>query len=279
MSLKAPADRESNQLRLSKETIPEHEVPIAMKALNKDIRFTQVEKYYADPVIYGQHIALVSFVPAKGAKPDKDNIYGMMKVRGVFASEQEANDRAEFIIKNVDSYNEIFHTYVGRPFPITNSDMYSNEIETIDIRQKTTDIISNDILAKKKNEKQEIEQMKEREKALLEESKKAQQDSPLDEFEQYITQQVKRAQLIWTYKETLSKLKQMKESIKKSSEILEEMDKEHPDFMLKYKDKYYQARKEANLKDEDENSFLKYLGKDLEASILNDIETEVQQSD
>lgn len=272
MSLVSPADRESNHLRLSKETIPDNEVPIAMKALNRDIRFTQVEKYYADPTIYGQNIALVSFIPAKGAKPDKDNIYGMMKIRGVFASEQEANDRAEYIIKNVDSYNEIFHTYVGRPFPITNSDVYSNEIQTIDIKQKTTDVISNDILTKKKNEKQEIEQMKQREKALLEESKKAQEDSPLDEFEQYITQQVKRAQLIWTYKETISKLKQMKESIHKSSSLIKEMEGENPDYLEKYKDRYYQARKEANLKDEDENSFLKYLGKDLEDSILSDLQ-------
>lgn len=274
MSLVAPADRVSNQLKLSKETIPENEVPLAVQTLNKDIRFTQVERYYADPSIYGQNIALVSFIPARGAKPDKDNIYGMMKVRGVFASEQEANDRAEYIIKNVDSYNEIFHTHVGRPFPITTSDIYSNEIQTIDIKQKTTDVICNDILSKKKNEKQEIEQMKEREKTLLEESKKAQEDSPLDEFEQYITQQVKRAQLIWTYKETFTKIKQMKESILKSSSIIKDMEEENPDFLTKYKDRYYQARKEANLKDEDENSFLKYLGKDLEDSIVNELNLE-----
>lgn len=274
MSLIAPADRVSNQLKLSKETIPENEVALAVQTLNKDIRFTQVERYYADPAIYGQNIALVSFIPARGAKPDKDNIYGMMKVRGVFGSEQEANDRAEYIIKNVDSYNEIFHTHVGRPFPITTSDIYSNEIQTIDIKQKTTDVICNDILIKKKNEKQEIEQMKEREKTLLEESKKAQDDSPLDEFEQYITQQVKRAQLIWTYKETFTKMKQMKESIHKSSSIIKEMQEENPDFLNKYKEKYYQARKEANLKDEDENSFLKYLGKDLEDSIVNELNLE-----
>lgn len=264
MSLIAPADRTSNTLSLSKESIPENEVPVAMKALNKDIRFTQVEKYYADPTIYGQNICLVSFIPSRGAKPDKDNIYGMMKVRGVFGSEQEANDRAEYLIKNVDSYHEIYHTYVGRPFPITTSDMYSNEIETIDIKKKTTDVISQDILAKKKHEKDEIEQMKTREKNLLEESKKHDEDSPLDEFEQYITQQVKRAQLIWTYKETLKKVEQMKESIQKSSLIIKDMELDNPDFIEKYKEKYYQARKEANLKEEDDNSFLQYLGKDLE---------------
>lgn len=267
MSLTAPADRTSNVLKFSRDTIPEHEVPAAVQTLNKDIKFTQIERYFTDPTIYGQNICLVSFVPAKGAKPDKDNIFGMMKVRGVFANEKEANDRAEFLIKEVDSYHEIYHAFVGRPFPITTSDMYSHEIETIDIKKKTTDIISQDILSKKKNEKEEIEQMKQREKNLLEESKKHQEDSSLDAFEEYITQQVKRAQLIWTYRETMKKLDQMKESIQKSSVMIKDMETDNPDFMDRYKEKYYQARKEANLKDDDDNSFLQYLGRDLEEEI------------
>ena len=39
--------------------------------LNKDIRHLQGEKYYSDPPIFGQKLALVSFVPSSGAKPDE----------------------------------------------------------------------------------------------------------------------------------------------------------------------------------------------------------------
>ena len=142
-SLTSPADK-TGKFVSKKVVLSDEEVETGMKVLNKDIRFAQVEQHFADPSQFGQKITLVSFIPSKGAKPDKDNIYGMMKVRGVYATEDEANERAEFLIRNVDSYHEIFHAYVGRPFPITTSEMYSDEIKQIDIRKKTTDIISED---------------------------------------------------------------------------------------------------------------------------------------
>jgi len=266
-SLTAPSDRTGN-FKFKKMTLSDDEVNDATPILNKDIRFTQIEQHYADPPQFGQNICLVSFVPAKGARPDKDNIFGMMKVRGVYATEQEANERAEYIIRNVDSYHEIYHCNVGRPFPITTTEIYSNEIKTIDIRKKTTDIICEDILSKKQSEKQQIDEIKQREKVLLDESKKAQNNEPIDDFENYITEQVKRAQLIWTYVETKKKLVTMKESIDKSKEVLGKYDEENPDYITKYKDKYYQARKEAGLKDdENDESFMKYLGRDLEENI------------
>ena len=102
----------------------------------------------------------MSFVPSSGAKPDKDQIYGMMKVRGVYATEEEANERADFIIRNVDSYHEIFHCHVGRPFPITINDDYASSVKSIDIRKKTTELISEDILNKKRQEKEETKRQR-----------------------------------------------------------------------------------------------------------------------
>lgn len=263
-SLTSPSDKNS-KFQAVKVTLSDDEVNEAKSVLQKDIRFAQVEQHFADPVQFGQKICLVSFIPSKGAKPDKDNIYGMMKVRGVYSTEDEANDRAEFLIRNVDSYHEIYHCYVGRPFPITTSEAFSNEVKSIDIKQKTTDIISEDILTQKKNERQQIDEIKQKEKALMEESKKAQNNEPLDPFEQYITEQVKRAQLIWTYVETQKKMTTMKENIEKSTKTIKDYDVENPDFYQKYKTRYYEARKEAGLPDEDgnDNSFIKYLGLDL----------------
>lgn len=200
----------------------------------KDITFLQEDRYYADPNQMNQLLSLVSFVPSKGAKPDEDGIYGMMKVRGVYATEEEANERAEFLIRNVDSYHEIYHAYVGRPFPITTSDKYAADIKKIDIRKKTTDIISEDILEKKREERQEMMTMKDREKMLLEESKKAQRNEPKDIFEEYITENVKRAQLVWTYHETLKKMKQMQESFENATNRIKEIDNLHPDYVDKY---------------------------------------------
>lgn len=267
-SLIAPSDREKKTSYEPKRMDPlsQEEMTSAMEVLNRDIRFSQVDRYYADPMLPGQKIALVSFVPSKGAKPDRDNIYGMMKVRGVFSTEEEANERAEFLIRNIDSYHEVYHAYVGKPFPVTTAEGYSSEIKSIDIRKKTTELISEDILSKKRQEKNEMIDIQEREKKLLEESKRAQQDEPEDPFDTYITTQVKRAQLAWTYHETLKKMNQMKESYKSAADEIRELDEAHPDFIDRYKERYMQARKESGIA-EDHDSFIKYLGLDLAVDI------------
>lgn len=271
-SLLSPSDRSNASAGLSgiKDMTPlsTEEVPVAIHTLQKDIRFTQVDRYYADPSLPNQKIVLVSFVPSKHAKPDKDNIYGMMKIRGVFATEEEANERAEFLIRNVDSYHDIYHAYVGRPFPITTTDGYSHEIKSLDIRKKTTELISEDILSKKRKEKDEMLDIQEREKTLLEQSKRAQAGEPEDPFDVYITTQVKRAQLIWTFHETLKKMDQMRSSYQGTVETLRNLDTEYPDFIHQYKARYMEARQQSGLP-EDHDSFLKYLGLDLSATIEN----------
>lgn len=268
-SLIAPSDRKSTnsyEVKTITEPLNKEELTLAMNSLVKDIKFAQVDRYYADPAQPNQRIALVSFVPSSGAKPDKDNIYGMMKVRGIYATEEEANERAEFLIRNVDSYHEIYHAYVGRPFPVTTSDGFVNDIKKIDIRQKTTDVISEDILNKKRQEKNEMMDIKEREKKLLDESKRAQAGEPIDIFEEYITENVKRAQLVWTFHETREKMKQMKESFVKATQRIQELNEIDSTFVDKYKDKYMEARRESGIPD-DNDSFIKYLGLDLAADI------------
>lgn len=238
----------------------------AMHHLNQKVEFLQVDRYYADPVQMNQLIGLVSFVPSKEAIPDKDGIYGMMKVRGVYATDREANERAEFLIRNVDSFHDIYHVHVGRPFPITNSEKYSNEIKNIDIRKKTTQIISEDIVEKKRQEQKDMQEMKEREQQLLAESKRAQNDEPRDTFEEYITENVKRAQLIWTYHETKKKMDQMRLGFQKATERIQELDDSYPLYKDQYRDKYMEARRESGIP-ENNDSFIQYLGLDLSISL------------
>lgn len=272
-SLTSPRDKPAIPVRrVLASPLTEDEMGEAREAKIKSLKFAQVDRQYADPPIHNQNIVLVSFVPAKGARPDEDNIYGMMKVRGVFATEEEANERADNLIRNYDSYHEIFHAYVGRPFPVTNSTGFEKDIQTIDIRKKTVKLISEDILNKKRNEEKEMREIQDKEKRLLEESKRAKEDLPQDPYEVYITDQVKRAQLIWTYVETMKKCKQMKTLVQHATEAIEKSEAENPTFKDQYKQKYFDARKEAGLQDSaTEESFLKYLGLD-QLPNLNDEE-------
>ena len=143
-SLTAPSDRDrENKWRPDQgaPALTETEVESAIQTLdNTDFtgKFPRVDRTYSDPPIALQAVGLVSFTPAKGATPNKDGVFGFAKLRGNYASQLEAKQRAEEIIRNIDSYHQIYHTYVGRPFPITASSKYSAETDEIDIRKAMT---------------------------------------------------------------------------------------------------------------------------------------------
>ena len=240
----------------------QEEATILHDKLLKDIRHLQGEKYYSDPPIFNQRLALISFVPSSGAKPDSNGWFGCAKVRYVAATPEEAEEKAKDLIENVDSLHKIYTVNVGRTFPITESSDFSEKVTEIDVRKKATHIISEDILKKKKQTTEDMKTVEQKEKELLQKSKKAGMGEKIDPFEEYINMNVKRSQLIWTYVETMKKINQMKESYDDAIKIIKKYDETEPTFRENYKERYFEARREAGIKD-DENSFLKYMNLDL----------------
>lgn len=263
-SLTDPLDRDRNNKWKPKQGIPplnEEQTNEALSELNITSftdKFPRVDRTYADPVMPHQYIGLISFVPSKGAKPNENGVYGFAKLRGNFASEIEACERAEFLIRNVDSNNHIYHTYVGRPFPITNCSKYSAQTDEIDIRKETTKTLSENIKSKKLDEEKQMKEIKEREERLLEETK----NEAVDPYDSYITLRVKKAQITFTYLEHQKKIVELKEIILKTRKEIEELDKEYPEFQNSYLEKYMKAREDAGIVesklDANEN-FIKYL--------------------
>lgn len=266
-SLTAPLDRDPARTYKPIQGHPslsEEEVKNAMSELNNNKfvkKFLKVERTYADPVEPMQRIGLISFVPSKGATPDANGIYGFAKLRGNYPTDQEANERAEFLIRNVDSYHQIYHAYVGRPFPCTVSSAYSDETSEIDLRKSMTESVSASIKQKKKSESQQVKEIEEREKQLLAESKREEED-PAD-F--YTTLRVKKAQVTWTYLETQKKMDQMKETIIKTRAEIEKMEKEDESYAKNYFKKYCDARAESGLDNATHNdTFMKFLVEDVD---------------
>ena len=267
-SLTSPADRGDGAYKSDIASPPlteeQAQAAIAEQSNLDNIRnYPRLERQYADPPITLQTYGLVSFVPSKGATPDKDGVYGFMKIRGNYATTQEASERAEFLIRNTDSYHTIFHAYVGRPFPITIDQKYASKTEEIDIRKKAIETVSDDIRSKREMEKKDIEDIKRREKQLLAEAKP---DYKPDPYEEYTVLRVKKAQLHWAYVQTQKKMDEMKASIIKTREQIKEMDGENPNFAKEYFDRYVTARREAGLPDElnSEENFMKYMVEDVE---------------
>lgn len=276
-SLTAPWDRDQ-----TKKWRPDQGTPVldnsqteaAMAELNVTTfvdKFPRVDRTYADPPLSMQNIGLFSFIPAKGATPNEHGVYGFAKLRGNYHTPVEADQRAEFLIRNVDSYHKIYHAYVGRPFPVTCSSSYSAETSEVDIRKETTKAVTSSIKDKRDEEQRIVQEIKEREEKLLAESKRAREDDgtgdvpETDPYDQYITLAVKKAQLSWTFLEHQKKLREVRDIIIKTRQELAELDTKYPEFRDKYFEKYLAARRDAgldeNIRDTQDN-FIKYMVED-----------------
>ena len=261
-SLTSPSDRNVDRSYNPTQNHPElseEEVVNAMKTLNNSSfvkKFLNVERRYADPVDPLQKIGLISFVPAKGATPNDKGVYGFAKLRGNYGTEVEASEKAEFLIRNVDSYHQIYHAYVGRPFPLTVCSDFSGETHEIDIRKSMVDSVSFSIKGKK-----DIEEIQAREKELLEDTQKG-EENPAD---YYTTLRVKKAQITWTYIETQKKMDEMKNIIIKSRNEINEMESTDDSFSKNYFEKYCEARKSSGLENSNiKDSFMKFMVEDID---------------
>jgi len=264
-SLTSPSDRIQNPTSTSYSsgvTLTNEDVSNAMKELyvtEFTNKFPRFEKFYADPVINGQKFALVSFVPSKGATPDQDGVYGMLKVRGTFDTEDEAMLKADSLIRNVDSYHSIYNTYVGRPFPLAGNKKYITDTTEVDMKKKVVEETSKEVRKKRDEERKTMKEIEEREKELLADVEKKEDDP----YDVYTEMMVKKAQLTWTYSETAKKMEEMKKSIIKVRSDIKNMKEENSDYHAQYMGKYMDARKKAGLPNDD-NSFIKYMAEDLD---------------
>lgn len=264
-SLTSPADKVENPENRSFNlgvNMSETEIKDAMKELVSSEyikKFPRIEKFYADPQIPNQTYTLVSFLPSKGASPDKDGVYGMLKVRGTFATEEESMLRAEYLIRNVDSYHSIYNTYVGRPFPLAKTKKYISDTTEVDIKKKIVEETSTEVRKKRDEEAQTMKEIKQREEELLADVEKKEADP----YDVYTELMVKKAQLSWTYHKTMEKMEDMKKNIIKAREEISKMKDENPDYHNQYMDKYMEARKKAGLPTTDD-SFIKYMAEDLD---------------
>jgi hypothetical protein len=264
-SLTSPLDKSQNvstSYNLGAPSLTEQEVKDAMAELNVTSyihKFPRFEKFYADPQLQNQNYALVSFVPAKGATPDQDGVYGMLKVRGTFATEDESMLRAEHIIRNCDSYHSIYNTYVGRPFPLCVNKKYITDTTEVEIKKKIVETTSTEIRKKREEERQTMKEIQEREKEHLADVERKEADP----YDSYTELMVKKAQLSGTYHQTLQKMDEMKRNIIKARNEIKSMREENEDYHNQYMGRYKEAREKAGLPTTDD-SFIKYMAEDLD---------------
>lgn len=263
----APADT-SDQVsdgpdRFVQMTPSEAKVAIATNSDTSALAFPMVDRYIADPQYRDQNFCLISFVPTKGALPDKYGAYGFVKVRGTFSTPELAAERSAEIIRTIDSYNPIYTAHVGRPFPVCkNFKHFVQETDEIDIQKQATEAISQNVKEKMQRERKIADEVKQAERKLLDDTGETMTVEPIDK---YVEIHVKKANLIHTYIETCEKLKKMEKSIKVCRGVIDQMDIENPLFREELLGRYNNAREAVGLPtkvpETGEKSFITYLAK------------------
>lgn len=262
---------ESNRNSLSSEQLKHAKKQL----IKKNLLFPQSVKSINDPVILNQEFGLVSFTPAKDAKPNQNGLYGVLKLRGNFPTLDDAQKHAENLVRNHDSYNEIYTVKVGNCIPLSKEAHFVEDTDLIDLNKQVENIVSADIREKRIQEKQEIKTIKEREQNLLKENKEILNDEyKQDPLDNYIMVRVKKAQLMWTLIENRKRiLNELIPALKKVKVEINNLNKSNPTFDQLYYERYTQARESVGLKtDKTENyeNFLAYLLDDKDID-LNDL--------
>jgi len=209
------------------------------------LEFPRKRKFRVDPKVPGQQFGLVSFIPSKGANPDTNGCYGVLKLRGNFQTEAEADKWSEHLVRNFDNFSEIDMVYVGNDFPLMHDNtIYTKTTREIDIRKLVDDTTKSAMREKEMKEQQEIKEMQERQKRLLDKTNSDEKDRADEkDIDYYVQLRVKKANALFVIDEAEKKIKEAQGVVEKSSVEIEELDKEFPDYAKEFLARYENAIK------------------------------------
>jgi hypothetical protein len=224
--------------------LTDEEVVTAKKELiNKaflSLEFPRVVRTRRDPPLSQQNYYVMTFVPSKGARPDADGCFGVMKQRGTFPTPKEAEEWSENLIRGTDSYNENIIGYVGNDFPLTLDSKYCLSTKEVDVRTKMDTVARDSIRAQRETDKKEMEEIQERRRELLADTSEA-KATALDDLDYYVTLRVKRANIRMMQEECTKKMKECAKILTKTTHEINALDDKFPQYQKEYQAKYNSA--------------------------------------
>lgn len=183
-------------------------------------------------------------------------VKGVGKIRGAYVTQQEAEQQAEEIVREVDSTNSVFTCIVGMPFPLITEGM-SDEVNEIDLQQQTEHTIAQNVRKQRQKDQREMDKIKSREEELM---RSAEKDPNADDEDNYIAQRVKLAHLRYSIEQHVVKHAECVENEKKCVAWLVDMKSRNPEFEKRYMEKYMAGRKAAHIPDDHQpEGFMRYM--------------------
>ena len=195
-------------------------------------------------------------------------------IRGAYVTQEEANQRAEEIVRDIDSSNSVFTCIIGVPFPLVSEGM-ADELNEIDLQQQTEHAIAQNVRKQRRKEQKEMEDIRMREDELM---RNAEKDPNADDQENYTTQRVKLAHLRYSIAEHTKKHAECIENEKNVVKWLMDMKSRNPQFEENYMEKYMFGRKAAHIPDDHElEGFMKFMNDPLIK--LEDVKEDVKEDE
>lgn len=218
------------------------------------LKFPRVTRLRCDPPIGHQTYGIFSFIPSKNATPDPEGCFGVIKLRGTFPSEKEADEWGEHIIRNVDSHAEILYCLVGQDYPLAINPNYCERISETDLRKKMSQINVDFVKRKQEEDDATVKEIKERASKLTEEVKEVK----VDDIEYYTKIRTKRADLRRNLDIRKRELKDLQKKIGDVNKEIFVLDASHPDFDKESREKYTKEAESVGMAVKD--SLLKWWG-------------------
>jgi len=227
-------------------------------------KYLNVDRKYSDPPLNGQNYAIFSFNPSKKAQPDPDGVYGFIKVRGAFNRLEEAEEKSKELIQYF-SANKIFICEIGKPTPVQEQLINLDQIVEVDNPNKNEEVVKYTDLIKEQSmkEKQQIEEIKQRELKLKEDITKDPNDK--EPLQIYLELTHKRATCAYLYNQHKEKLEETKNIVIATRKQLADMDEKYPNLKNEYMEHYEKSCKECGIdKATDDMAVMikKYIGED-----------------
>lgn len=210
------------------------------------VQFPKIERLPVDPPIAGQNYGLFSF---KFLPKPLNGVYGFLKFRGAFATEQEWEAHAKNIIRTVDSKHHIWPYQQGRWMPITTNEEFAQETLEVSQHEELRNLYHGRETAEQRQEANRVREIKSRERKLMEEtSTKETNKETID----YYAQQVMKVQQLTGWLEDMRKRKRdMLKALKSGKKEIKALDEIHPEFKYQVQAKINEIRAEIGLEPED----------------------------
>lgn len=185
----------------------------------------------------------------------KQVIKGVAKIRGSFFTQLEAEQKAEELIKDIDSTNSIFTCIIGTPFPLV-TEGFADELNEVDLQNQTEHTISQNVREKRRKDQKEMNELKQQQDELMQD---VTMDPSAKEEENYISNRVKLAALKNEINSHENKIKECTDLKNNCVQWLLDIKSKNPEYEATYMEKYMAARKNANIPDDDEEGLMKYM--------------------